>query len=251
MSFKIISCGWMCEQFLEQTLASVEEQEDQDWEIMVVYDGGDNGADRIRSWCDSRDERWRYRINDEQLWAVRNQREGIGLLEPDDDDIIIFLDLDGDRLAHPWVLTNLREYYKDDTLVTYGNYTPIPFASTCPLAIPFPEYVIQNRSYRQYIRSNNNCCFNHLRTMKGKVWKALPEENFHREDGSWYHSGTDYVTIVPALEMADGRYKCVEEVLLLYNNANPHADYIEHPAETTGNILDFLLRPPMEPLPRS
>lgn len=245
MTFKIISVGWQCAQFLERTLESVEAQTRDDWEIMVVYDKStDDGVEKIVKWYDDHDPmKWHYQINPDQKFAVRNQWEGIAHLNPEDDDIIVFLDLDGDQLAHPLVLEHLAEYYADDTLVTYGNYQPVPFADTCPLAIPYPPEVVANRTYRDHILNFNGCCFNHLRTIKGKVWRAIPEDRFKRPNGEWYESGTDYVMMVPALELADGRYKCIEETLLLYNNANPLADYLTHPAETSGNIKDALERP--------
>lgn len=245
MSFKIISVGWQCSQFLERTLASVESQSVSDWEIMVVYDHSiDDGALKVQNWCSTRDDRWHYQLNQEQRWAVQNQYEGVRALDPADDDIIVYLDLDGDQLAHPEVFAHLLDYYSDDTLVTYGNYQPIPFAATCPPATPYPPEVVANRSYRWHILNNGTGpCFNHLRTIKGRVWKAIPEDRFKRPNGEWYESGTDYVVMVPALELADGRYKCIEEVLLLYNNENPLADYITHPAGTSGNIKDALERP--------
>jgi hypothetical protein len=246
--FQIISVGWHCAEWLEQTLRSVEEQTADEWRIMIIYDGGDNGGDLIKAWCDARDERWNYRINDEQQWAVRNQYEAVQALAPDDDDILVFLDLDGDRLAHPGVLARLSDYYYDGTLVTYGNYRPVPFAATCPPAVPFPPDVVANISYRQHVLSGAGCCFNHLRTMKAKIYKAIPEDRFKRPNGEWYESGTDYVVMIPGLELAGGRYKCFEEVLLLYNNANPLADYIVHPAGTSGNIRDCMERPPLPPL---
>lgn len=36
MRFKIVSVGWNCAVYLEQTLRSVEEQEWQDWDSMIV-----------------------------------------------------------------------------------------------------------------------------------------------------------------------------------------------------------------------
>lgn len=245
MTFKIVSVGWQCAQFLERTLESVEAQTRADWEIHIVYDKStDNGAEMIWKWCSDRDIRWDYTLREQQLFAVQNQYEAIKAMDPADDDIIVFLDLDGDQLAHPRVLENLARYYEDDTLVTYGNYVPVPFAATCPPAVPYPHEVVVDRTYRDYILyKREGCCFNHLRTIKGKIWRAIPEDRFKRPNGEWYESGTDYVVMVPALELADGRYKCIEEVLLLYNNANPLADYLTHPSGTSGNIKDALERP--------
>lgn len=247
--FKIISVGWNCEQFLEQTLQSVLEQDRDDWEICIVYDkSGDAGAQRIYRWLGEHGGKFLER--DEQFFAVRNQVEGIRLMAPDPEDIIVFLDLDGDRLAHPQVLSRLADYYADGTLVTYGNYRPVPDPGTCNPALPVPPDVVASNSYRQYCL-RGGCFFNHLRTMKGKVFDAIPDSYFRwTHNGAWYDAGTDYTFMMAALELAGGRYKCIEEVLLLYNHDNPLADNIVHPQVSSACTVDSLNKMPLEPLPR-
>ena len=252
--FNIISTGWQCANWLGQTLQSVQRQTHEDWQMMIVYDpSDDDGAQRIREWCQWRedhwDHRWHYRINTERLFAPRNQFEAIRLLNPDDEDVIVFLDLDGDMLAHPDVLAHLAEEYADGTLVTYGNYRPIPDEGLCPAAKPYPPEVIASLSYRAYIRGGRECCFNHPRCMKARVAKAIGKEQFQWPDGRWYEGPADYLFMVPALELAGGRHKCLTEVLTLYNNANVYADNLTHPGESTAGCLDMLSKPVLDPLP--
>jgi glycosyltransferase involved in cell wall biosynthesis len=253
--FKIISVGWNCEEFIDRTLASVAAQTCTDWQLCLVYDlSPDAGAKKLREWCV---DRWDHSqgpnpllfLNTTQQFAIRNQYEGIRWMKPADEDIVVFLDLDGDQLAHPDVLTHLLDYYSDGTLLTYGSYEPIPFADTCPAVLPFPEDVVANNSYRDFIRCGGPCSFNHLRTMKGKVATSIPIDQFKWHGGDWYNSATDYTWIIQGLERAGGRYKVIPEVLLLYNNANPHADYLEHPIDTNTCCLDFLAREPLDRLP--
>jgi len=249
VSFKIISAGWQCSNYLEWTLASVEEQSIPDWEIMIIDDASTDPrqAEKIVKWCESRDKRWHYRINEINLGTPRNQYEGIHMLSPAPEDVIVFLDLDGDKLAHPKVLEQLRKYYADGTLVTYGSYIPVPDMGTSTPARPFPDKVVQNRSYREAIRGGHTG-FNHLRTMKAKVFYAMPESNFKWSDGSWYLHGTDYVFMTAALELADGKYKCIEEVLLIYNHANPNADFRTKSVQSHACNTDYLQRSPLAPL---
>lgn len=244
--FKIISVGWNCERFIDQTIASVVMQNRKDWEMLVVYDGGDNGARIVNGWANK--PGIRAQINNEQRFAVRNQYEGIISLRPEPDDIIIFLDLDGDRLAHANVLQHLDDYYERGVLLTYGSYKPIPDPGTSQPAMPFPPDVIINGSYRQYLAGGGLCCFNHLRTMKGKIFRAIPPEYFKWADGRWYEAGTDYLFMLCGLELAAERHVCINETLLLYNHANPYADYLRTPAVTSACINDVLQRPPLERL---
>lgn len=252
MKFKIVSVGWQCAQFIERTLKSVENQTHQDWEICVVYDPcDDNGAEIIREWCRKDQKKRHFRINHEQLWATRNQWEAIHwILKAEDDDVIVFLDLDGDQLAHEHVLERLVDYYDSETLLTYGNYKPVPDPGTHIGAQQWPADVVRNNSYRAYTNANGPC-FNHLRTVKAKVFNAIPLDQFKWETGAWYKGATDYVTMIPALELANGRYRFIEEVLVLYNHANPYADNKVHYDERVKGLdatAGVLRRPPLPPL---
>jgi hypothetical protein len=249
MAFKIISVGWNCQDWIDQTLRSVDEQTRTDWEIAVFYDGGDHGRKQIFEWVKPRSAKAQCCFNAEQHFAVRNQYEGILALNPEPEDIIVFLDLDGDQLAHPGVLQRLDDYYADNTLLTYGSYRPIPDPGTTTPAQPFPADVIAKSSYRQHFLRGGRCCFNHLRTMKGKVFNAIPPEYFKWPDGRWYDAGTDYLFMLAGLELAAERHKYINETLLFYNHANPHADNLSHPAVTNACVEDILRRSPLGRLP--
>lgn len=255
MTFHIISVGWQCAGWLEQTLASIEEQKRTDWQAWITYDpSDDDGAKRLVAWREERwrDGRWHVQLNTERKFAVRNQWEAITAADPDADDIIVFLDLDGDQLAHPRVLERLAGHYADGALLTYGSYRPVPDPRTCAPALPFPDEVVRTNSYRRHILSGAGCCFNHLRTMSGRVFKAIPPEHFRwargPKRGQFYEAGTDYIFMVAGLELAGGHYLCVPEVLCLYNAANENADYLYHPAEANACTQDYLRRRPLKPL---
>lgn len=253
-NFKIVSTGWNCGPWLEQTLRSVEQQSVDNWDIWIVYDPSDDGANRIRDWCDQRDERWHYTINDTRQFAPRNQWEAVQRLAPEDDDIVIWLDLDGDRLAHKYVLRVLGDYYNSRAapLVTYGSYRAVPDQGTSPKAEPFPADIVANNAYRHQMLTGV-CCFNHLRTMKGRVVKAIPEDQFKfaggEQAGQWYTTAGDYVFMAAALELAGGRYTVIPDVLLLYNHDNPYADYLMNSIASFATTNDYLRRPALAPLP--
>lgn len=256
-NFKIVSVGWECGEWLEQTLASVEQQSHDQWQIWITYDPSeDDGAQRIRDWCDVRqgsgDDRWHYTINhgQDRRFAVRNQWEAIQNLAPEDDDVVVWLDLDGDMLAHSQVLTHLSAYYAelDAPQLTYGSYKAVPDMGTSPIAEPFPPGVVEARAYRNQMQTGI-CCFNHLRTMKGRVVKAIPADQFRFREGptagEWYTIGTDYIFMTPAFELVDGRFKFISETLLLYNHDNPRADYLVSSIDSFACVQDCLHRPPL------
>lgn len=263
-NFKIVSAGWECADWFEQTLQSVAMQTVDDWEIWVTYDPSeDDGGERIQAWCDARDSRWHCTINTEKKWATRNHYESITQLAPAADDVIVFLDLDGDMLAHANVLERIGWAYDQGALVTYGQYRPVPDMGTSGPAQPYPAEIVRNNSYREYHRTGG-AGFNHPRTMAGAIFNAIPEESFRWQhsgskrlptgkDFSWqagefYQGSTDYLFMVPALELAGGRHHCFGETLLLYNHAQPHADNKTHPQEAHVCLLDFYSRAPLAPL---
>lgn len=252
MHFKVISTGWDCAKEIERTLRSVEEQTHSDWQVHIVSDPSTDEEQQrvIRDWCDIRDpERWMYTLNKERLFPVCNQVMGVAAMNPDADDVIVWLDLDGDRLAHPQVLEHLVGYYDSETELTYGSYVPDPPVDTCTPAHPFPQDVIRENRYREYTMSNP-CAFNHLRTMRWRIMREIPDSYVQWPDGSWLEAGTDYAVMLSGLELAGEHHKFIEETLLIYNHAQPHPDYLYHPKVTARCTQYVLRKSPLHPLER-
>lgn len=265
MRFKIVSTGWECADWIVQTLESIERQTVDNWDVWITYDPSeDEGGKIIADWCESHGPRWNCTINSARKFATRNQCEAIANLDPQPDDVVVFLDLDGDMLAHPHVLERLGEKYAAGALVTYGQYKPIPDKGTSTFARPYPPDVVANNSYRLHHLNFGETYFNHLRTMSGRVFHEIPTSMLKWERtgnvrlpngqlfswvaGEWYQGGTDYLFMICALELAGGRFHCFDEVLLLYNHANPRADNKTHPHETDACLRNFFARPPLAPL---
>lgn len=251
MRFKIVTVGWNCVEYIERTLRSIEFQTVADYDVMVVDDAtaDPRQAELIRSWCDARDDRWNFVINTERRNAVRNQHDAIRALDPADDDVIVWLDLDGDQFAHRRVLERVAAAYDDgQTLLTYGSYRPVPDMGTSTGVTPFPADVVAANAYRAETLAGT-CHFNHLRTMKGVIFRHIPPAHF-RWPGTdrWYAAGTDYIFMIAGLELAGGRYECIDEVLCLYNHANPYADNLAHPDESAACTQNYLRREPLAPL---
>lgn len=256
MRFKICSVGWNCAQFLQWTLDSVAMQELTNWDMAVIYDkSDDNGAELIKKWAAEDPEHRLYQIRTSRMFAPYNQYDAVhNMLKPEDDDIVIFLDLDGDKLAHPRVFNVLKEAYDDGALVTYGQYRPVPPTPqhSKGMACEWPKEVVENRTYRQHTRFHGPC-FNHLRTASGRVVKAIPQSYFKWANGKWYKGATDYVVMLAALELANGRHKFIKEVILDYNHANPNADNTNRYKEGRPGYdatADIVRRRPLPPLPR-
>lgn len=253
LSFKIISTGWQCRPFIERTLKSIEEQTVEDYEVRIVVDPSKTNETEefAREWCDARDGRWTCEFPETQRFSTPNQLSALEYLDPDDDDIVVWLDLDGDQFAHAEVLAHLLGYYSDDTLLTYGSFKCVPKVATNSPAKAFPPEVIKSNGFRQHVR-DVYCCFNHLRTMKGRIVSSIPANQFRwrsgPQKGQIYQGGADYIFTVAGLELAGPRHKFIEEVLMFYNHANPFADYKVRSHLSSPVVADFLRRPPLSPL---
>lgn len=247
MTFCIVTVGWNCADFYQATLASIDAQTYTDYRVVVIDDASDDPRmDELHDAMIGRDWRWGWRCNPEQVGSVRNQHDAIEILAPDDDDVVVWLDLDGDRFAHPYVLEHLAEVYSDPNVwLTYGSYRPVPDPGDCPPVLRFPADVIAAGSYRQHILRHGSH-FNHLRTMRGRVATAIPEDQFKWPGTDrWYRAGADYIYMACGLELAGPRHRKLDEILCLYNHANPRADNLTHPDETSRCVISFLERPPL------
>ena len=254
--FKIVTTGWNCVEFAEQTLRSIEDQTCRDFQVSIAYEsatpyGSGEGEKLLDIITQVAIGQVLVEIREpgHYLHDVHTRYEATMATEPEDDDIIVTLDLDGDTFAHPDVLAHLLDYYADDTLLTYGNYEPVPPDPGCPPVLAYPEDVVAARSYRAF----REVRFNHLRTMKGRVFKAIPPEQFQfaagPKKGQWYTKGNDVEFTFCGLELVGPRFKVIDEVLLHYNSINPNSNWRIAPRETDECIADFFNRPPLEELP--
>src|SRR5580698_10547443 len=101
--FKIISTGWNCAEFAEQTLRSIAEQSCRDFQVSIAYEaatpyGSGEGEKLIDiiSHVAIGPTLVEIREPGHYLHDVRTRYEATMATEPADDDIIVSLDLDGD-----------------------------------------------------------------------------------------------------------------------------------------------------------
>jgi hypothetical protein len=239
--FKIISVGGDCLPFIERTFKSIEKQTYVDYEVWVVDDAPQDRreAQYVTDFLASHD-RFNGWVTSEKRWQVRNQVEAIRAANPGPEDVLVWLDMDGDQLASEDTLEKLVSYYETGTLLTYGSYTPIPDPGTCAPTHDIPRLVIQKNSLRSWILEGH-CPFNHLRTMKAKVFKQIPDAYFKWPDGRYYEAGADYCIMTAGLELVGENFTWIKEVLCLYNHDNPRADYLSR-ARISTECTQHMLR---------
>lgn len=224
--FKIIVASYNCIEEIPNCLRSIQDQ-DQPFEVVVIDDASpDSGrqADFIQGWCDSAGDNWQCIIHAENQGALYSQVEAIRSLDCDDDDVIVFLDGD-DYFLNPRVLTLVQDVYdaNPQALMTYGNYIPVPPDAGCPRPYDYPVECRLSNDYRNARKWGIG--FNHLRTVKYKVFKHLTDEDFLDADGSWYHVAGDTAVMIPCLELSGGKHVFIQDPLVAYTSDSPQADW--------------------------
>lgn len=192
-------------------------------------------------------DRVRLRRNPERLGVLGNQVSMIRAMPMEPEDVVVFLDGD-DRFAHDDVIGRLREVYSDPMVdVTYGNYAPDPPSDTCPLIKDCPpEVCAKVGGYRQWTRKNGTP-WNHLRTMRRRIFDRIPPTHYKR-NGRWLDGAADYALMDPAMELAGGRHRMIDEVLVLYTSDRPDAEWRDKSATLQDDRRFLLRRRPLRPM---
>jgi hypothetical protein len=251
---RVVSVGRNVAPWVVGTLDSVlAESKHEPVSLHVVLDPSEDDSQRIvEDWMVATagllPTTWTW--NSERRCATPNQRTAIANADPQPGNIIVWLDLDGDRLL-PGALTRIREEYDRGALLTFGSHVCVPPAPGNRPAVPYPPEVIASNSYRANI-TRHGAGFNHPRTMSAEILKAIPDDHylFHRgpRKGQPYDYGADYVYMVPGLELAGPRHSYITDPILAYNHANPEADYLVSNKQTAAVLTDLLARTPLGPL---
>ena len=240
MRFKFVVAGVNHQKWLPTCLQSIAEQTVKDFDVVVIDDAtpDQNFRDWIRDWCTELG--WLPILHEENRGAMYSQVHGISELHCEPEDVLVWVDGD-DRLAHANVLERLLYHYRDDTKLTYGQYRSEPFSPTCSPARPYPSEVVASNGYRMFGLSGGGLLFNHLRTAKFELFSQLEELDFKDHEGNWFKSAADAAVMIPCMELADGRLKCLEEILYVYNSENPQSDWRIQPKQVNSDH-DIILR---------
>ena len=109
-------------------------------------------------------------------------------------------------------------YNTDKPLITFGNYVKktttgalAKYKSLSCKRINLPNK-IENKSFRDY-----EFHYSHLKTFKYKLYKNIDHMDLMK-DGEYIRSATDAAIMIPMLEMAGDKIKCVDDVLYKYTS---------------------------------
>lgn len=155
--------------------------------------------------------------------AVGNQ---IKILQDNFSADTIFALLDGDDWLYndPDVFNFLNELYHNDTDISYGSCFSI--ADKIPLiAQEYPAEIRRANKYREH-KFRWGIPYTHLRTFTKELFDKIDVKQLRDANGNFFGPGGDGALLYTLLEAANWeKVKCVQRLLVNYNDLNPLNDY--------------------------
>ncbi|MHA1941903.1 MAG: glycosyltransferase family 2 protein, partial [Candidatus Hodarchaeales archaeon] len=218
--FKIVIPLYNVEKWIKYCIRSVKAQTYRDFECIIIDDiSTDNTVDIIKKEIKN-DSRFKLKVNSEKCFALKNIYEGISLLNPDKEDIIVTLDGD-DWLAGKDVLKKLKDTYdKKECWMTYGSYAEYPSNTRGKFSKQIPFHIIESSEYR-----NHEWCSSHLRTFKFHLWDRIDKKDLLDSENKFYRMAWDLAFMLPMLEMSGHKACYIQDILYIYNLINPLNDH--------------------------
>lgn len=224
-----------------KNIASLLDQQYENYHIYIINDcSTDESAEKIEAFLMSHPRADKVTLinNTKRVGAMANYYRMIHQLE----DHLIILNVDGDDwLADPQVLSYINRIYDDEIWLTYGQYVEHPHGAI-GFCAGYPKAVTKNNSFRKH-----GLPISHLRTYYAWLFKKIKKEDLMYE-GAFVKATCDKVMMVPMVEMSGGRFRCIQDILYIYNAVNPLSD-MRVCGHMQGAVRDKLFTmQPYEPL---
>ena len=244
--YKIIVAGYNCLGMIQNCVDSIASQTYTNYDVCLVDDASTDNDQRVLVKALAEENEWHHLQREENAGALRSQHEGITLMDPQDGDVIVWVDMD-DAFASPNSLEILDSYYDDDTPMTYGSYQSVPYSDTCPPVARYPRECEAANDYRNLHKWGIR--YNHLRTVRWELYKQLSVEQDFMFEGKWMHLASDTAVMIPCLEMSGGNYKYIPDVLYSYTSDNPLSEWRKAPQGTDKMHNSLIHRKKKDPCP--
>lgn len=206
-------------EWIERCVRSCIEQDYDNFEVIVLDDISTDGTFEI---CEKIKEEAGERLivlqNKEKIYS---QVKNILTLTERSRPNSVVVSVDGDDwLKDNQILNKLEGVYRNgDVWMTYGRYEEYPSGHAPSEYHAYPTNIVEMNQFREY-----NWLASHLRTYKRELFLLINQEDFKLENGEWLDVTGDQAFMLPMLEMSGDKSRFIEEVLYVYNVANPTRD---------------------------
>ena len=222
--FKIIIPSYNNEDWVEYNVASVLNQNYDNYEVLYINDKStDNTFNKVKDIV-GKFSNWTIINNKKNKGAMYNYFEHLDSFLTDDEDILVHLDGD-DWLYDDNVLENLNKYYNEkDCWMTYGGFVCWDGSEEVtlpnPQSTPYSDFVHKYKMYRK-----DQWRASHLRTFKSFLIKAIDNKDLKSSiDKEYFWHASDLSFQFPCLEMCSkDKIGVVDFYTHVYNQSNQNA----------------------------
>ncbi|MEX0849099.1 MAG: glycosyltransferase family A protein [Candidatus Dependentiae bacterium] len=225
-----------------KNIDSILSQDYENYHLYIIDDvSTDDTFDKLYQYINDHSNRHKVTLikNNKRVGAMANFYNTIYQIE----DHVIVINIDGDDwLPHEQVLSYINDVYANPNVwLTYGQYKEFP-RGEIGFCRGYGASTIEQNAFRQC-----GLPISHLRTYYAWLFKKLKKEDL-MYNGNFVQVTCDKVMMVPMIEMCGGRFRCLDDILYIYNAVNPISDMRVHGIDQ-GKIRDriFKMRP-YEPL---
>ena len=215
---------------VKELVESLQSQENTNWEAIIIDDMSDDDTIFMVNHSVGNDERFKFIVNTEKKWALKNVVENSKLVAKEKDCIIAILDGD-DALCNQKTVDLILDAYQDDEVGTVwtGHKWDI---NNINISKALPEVPPVNPYEYPWVSS-------HLKTFRSKLILEIDEENFKELNGEWFKRGYDQALYLPLLYVSVKR-KYIDEVCYLYrinSNSMKHREWKEQDQLSTVKLV--------------
>lgn len=226
--------------YVVQNLDSIFSQEYSNYRIIYIDDCSTDGTfELVKKYVSERNLWSNFKLihNTTRRGALANLYHAIKSCK--DYEIVATVDGD-DWAATPQMLSRVNAAYADPQVwLTYGQFQFYPQGT--------PGYCSEiPRDVTSSIRRNSGAA-THLRTFYAGLFKKIAKNDL-MYNGAFYAVTWDKAMMAPMLEMANGKWQFIQDILYTYNNCNPISDAALHGAEQVRMRDHIIELPAYEPL---
>ncbi len=211
--------------YLEKCLRSIEKQNYSNYKLCVLDDASTKMKKDleilIKFYCHK--NKWKYKLRKTNIGPLGGRIEAINELKPNDEDVIISIDGD-DELYDAYVFEKLNDYYKNnDILITFGTFLRSDQKKLMKSRMNCDKYNLDVISSKKLFRKTG-WIYSHLKTFKYKLYKKINHDDL-KMDNKYIKSSTDMALMYPMLEMSNKKFKCIPDILYIYNIFHPESNH--------------------------
>ena len=206
-------------EWYQRNLDSVFMQQYQNYRVIYIDDCSPDGTGNlVEKYVKDQEQENRVTIihNTKRRGALANHYRAIHMCE--NHEIVLCLDGD-DWLKHKHVFERVNYAYKDPNVwLTYGQYEIYP-TSELGHCRKLPESIISHHAYRECMWVTSA-----LRTFYAGLFKQIKLQDLLL-DGNFFQASGDLAFMYPMLEMANGKFRFIDDILYVYNCVTPYNDF--------------------------